>query len=369
MELAHKHLLVCQYLFVVFVSSFQLFLLDLYSNTNSIPRYIMQILTQLFENYFGEPLKNIEPIPGSGSNRLYVRLIGDKNRCIGMKGESEVENEAFIYLANHFFAKGLAVPQLYAISDDRMSYIQQDCGDVALFDFVASARIDNSYSDEQKKMLTDTLAALADVQVKGAEELDYSVCFPRAEFDRRCIFWDLNYFKYCFLRPYGVAFSENRLEDEFEQMADLLDAEVNDVFLYRDFQSRNVMISEGKPYFIDFQGGRRGQVYYDVASFLWQVEASYTAEMKDLLIDAYITSLRKYRNVDEAAFRRRLVHFALFRLLQVLGACGFRGLIEKKQYFIDTIPAAISNIQSLLDEVDFDEYPYLVEVLKGLSRK
>ncbi|MDD2797390.1 MAG: phosphotransferase [Bacteroidales bacterium] len=329
----------------------------------------MQILTQLFENYFGEPLKNIEPIPGSGSNRLYVRLIGEKNRCIGMKGESVVENEAFIYLANHFFSKGLTVPQLFAISEDRMSYIQQDCGDVPLFDFVASSRDDNQYSEAQKKMLVKTLESLADFQVKGAEEMDYSVCFPRPEFDRRCIFWDLNYFKYCFLRPYGVAFSENLMEDEFERMADLLDAEVNDVFLYRDFQSRNVMVSDETPYFIDFQGGRRGQVYYDVASFLWQVEANYSPEMKDLLIDAYITSLRKYRTVDEVAFRKRLVHFALFRLLQVLGACGFRGLIEKKQYFIDTIPAAIRNIHSLLDESDFDEYPYLVEVLRGISYK
>ncbi|MFZ4455449.1 MAG: aminoglycoside phosphotransferase family protein [Bacteroidales bacterium] len=329
----------------------------------------MQILTLLFENYFGEPLKTIEPIPGSGSNRLYVRLIGEKNRCIGMKGESIIENEAFISLANHFFSKGLAVPQLYAISEDRMSYIQQDCSDLALFDFVASARQDNNYSDEQKAMLCDTMVALADIQVKGAEDLDYSVCFPRAEFDRRCIYWDLNYFKYCFLRPYGVAFSENLLEDEFDRMADILDAETNDVFLYRDFQSRNVMISNGKPYFIDFQGGRRGQVYYDVASFLWQVEASYTSEMKDLLIDAYITSLRKYRTVDEVAFRKRLVHFALFRLLQVLGACGFRGLIEKKQYFINTIPAAIANIHSLIDEAGFEEYPYLVEILKVISRK
>lgn len=327
----------------------------------------MQVLTQLFEDYFGETLQRIEPIPGSGSNRLYVRLIGEKSRCIGMKGESVVENEAFIALANHFFSKDLAVPQLYAISDDRMSYIQQDCGDVALFDFVASSRENNNYTEEQKTMLCKTLEALADVQVKGAEDLDYSVCFPRAEFDLRCIYWDLNYFKYCFLRPYGVAFSENSLEDEFEKMAGVLDAEKNDVFLYRDFQSRNVMIHEGNPYFIDFQGGRRGQVYYDVASFLWQVEANYSEEMKDLLISTYITSLRKYRTVDENAFRKRLLHFALFRLLQVLGACGFRGLIEKKAYFIDTIPAAIRNIHSLLDEADFKEYPYLVEVLRSLK--
>ena len=327
----------------------------------------MQTLTQLFENYFGESLMSIEPIAGSGSNRLYVRLIGAQHQCIGMKGESIIENEAFIYLANHFFSKGLAVPQLYAISDDRMSYIQQDCSDVALFDFVASGRNDNNYSAKQKEMLCLTLVSLADIQVQGAVDLDFSICFPRPEFDRRCIFWDLNYFKYCFLRPYGVAFSENMLEDEFERMADILDAEPNDVFLYRDFQSRNVMILDEKPYFIDFQGGRRGQVYYDVASFLWQVEATYSHEMKNLLIDAYITSLRKYRGVDEVAFRKRLVHFALFRLLQVLGACGFRGLTEKKQYFIDTIPAAINNLQSLVDEVGFEEYPYLVQLIKGLN--
>ncbi len=327
----------------------------------------MNILTQLFEAYFGEQVKNIEPIKGSGSNRLYVRLIGEKNRCIGTKGESIVENDAFIALSNHFVSKGLPVPAVYAVSDDRMQYIQQDFGDLALFDYVEKGRADNNYSADEKAVLCQTLADLADIQVKGAEELDFSVCFPRAEFDRRCIFWDLNYFKYCYLRPAGVAFSENLLEDEFERMADLLDAEKNDVFLYRDFQSRNVIVQDGKPRFIDFQGGRRGQVYYDVASFIWQVEAHYSPEMVDLLLDAYITSLQKYRPVDEVAFKARLNHFALFRLLQVLGACGYRGLIERKQYFIDTIPNALYNINRLLDQAGFEEYPYLVSVLRNLK--
>lgn len=327
----------------------------------------METLKKLFEDYFGEPLKTTEAIPGSGSNRFYIRLIGEKNSCIATRGESTAENEAFIYLAQHFNGKGLPIPALYAVSEDRMHYIQEDLGDLALFDYVANGRETNNYSAEEKEILCKTMAALADVQVKGAEGLDYSVCFPRAEFDRRCIFWDLNYFKYCFLRPYGVAFSENALEDEFEIMADLLEAEENDVFLYRDFQSRNVIVKDGEPWFIDFQGGRCGQVYYDVASFIWQVEAHYSPEMTDLLIDSYLTSLRKYRPVDEVAFRERLRHFALFRLLQVLGAGGFRGLIEKKQYFIDMIPKAIRNINSLMGEEGFKEYPYLTSLLKDLS--
>ena len=209
---------------------------------------------------------------------------------------------------------------------------------------------------------------LPDIQFKGGDGMDYSVCFPCQSFDRRSIFWDLNYFKYSFLKATRLEFHEARLEDDFERLASVLlaDAPYN-TFMYRDFQARNVMVKDGEPWFIDFQGGRRGPVEYDVASFLWQARAAYPAQLREHLIDTYIESLGRYRKTEGDVFRRGLMHFVLFRTLQVLGAYGFRGYFERKQHFLQSIPAAIGNLKDLLDAgVGESDYPYLISVLRGL---
>jgi hypothetical protein len=200
----------------------------------------------------------------------------------------------------------------------------------------------------------------------GAEGFDFSRCFPQPEFGSRSIMWDLNYFKYCFLKATGMEFQESRLEDDFQQMCRVLLQDGSSTFLYRDFQSRNVMIKDGEPYFIDFQGGRRGPVYYDVASFLWQAKANYPKELRDELLQTYVKALRAYMPVDEADFRNQLRHFVLFRTLQVLGAYGFRGYFEKKPHFIQSVPFAIHNLRELLYE-DYSEYPYLCDLLRKLT--
>lgn len=196
--------------------------------------------------------------------------------------------------------------------------------------------------------------------------MDFSYCYPLAEFNRRSILWDLNYFKYCFLKTTGLEFQENLLEDDFEHMADALLQIQPQVFMYRDFQSRNVMLREGKPYFIDFQGGRKGPFYYDVASFLWQAKANYPDSLRQELIDEYLDALQPYHAIGKEQFLATLRHFVLFRTLQVLGAYGFRGYFEKKAHFIQSVPYAIENLRQLL-ETDFPEYPYLCLVLRKLT--
>ena len=318
----------------------------------------MNELRELYAKYVGYQADELrEMLSLSGSNRRYFRILGKKN-LIGVYGTSKDENEAFIYLAGHFHGKGLPVPEVYCCSDDGLFYLQEDLGDATLFDAIEK----NGFFDEsERQLLHTTISLLPSFQVLGAEGLDFSRCYPQPEFDRRTILWDLNYFKYCFLKATGVDFQENRLEDDFQQMCNVLLQERAATFLYRDFQSRNVMIKAGKPYFIDFQGGRKGPVYYDVASFLWQAKANFTKELRDDLLETYI----KCYPFDEAGFRDRLRHFVLFRTLQTLGAYGFRGYFERKPHFIQSIPFAIANLRELLQE-DFPEYPYLCELLHQL---
>ena len=204
------------------------------------------------------------------------------------------------------------------------------------------------------------------IQFVGADGFDFSQCYPQAEFNQRSILWDLNYFKYCFLKATGMEFQEDRLEDDFQKMADVLLRNSSATFMYRDFQSRNVMIKNGEPWLIDFQGGRKGPVYYDVASFLWQAKAKYPEELRQELLHEYMDALRQYIPVDERYFMSQLRHFVLFRTLQVLGAYGFRGYFEKKPHFIQSVPFAIENLRQLLKE-DYPEYPYLSHVLRELT--
>lgn len=326
----------------------------------------MQQLVSLFTAYTGKATPTVEALPSSGSNRRYYRLTRDDQSLIGVHGESRDENRAFIHLARHFREKGLNVPEVLAISKDELFYIQQDLGNTILFDSIKGGRLTGVFSHDEKELLHQAIAMLADFQVKGAEGLDFNACYPLAEFDKRSIHWDLNYFKYSFLKTTGMDFREDLLENDFEKLATDLLQDQSDTFLYRDFQSRNVMLVDGTPYFIDFQGGRKGPVYYDVASFLWQAKANFPGELRDELVETYITSLRKYRPVDEVHFRNQLRLFVLFRTLQVLGAYGFRGYFEKKPHFIQSIPFALDNLRELLKE-GFEEYPYLHGMLTKMT--
>ena len=317
-------------------------------------------LRDLSVRYSGCEAETAVRLTAAGSNRVYYRFsYADGRTVVGVEGTNPDENKAFLVIGRHLREAGLPVPEILAVSDSGMCYLLQDLGDKALFDLMESARESGTYSAEQVGLLEKVMRLLPDIQFKGGDGMDYSVCFPCQSFDRRSIFWDLNYFKYSFLKATGLEFHEAKLEDDFDRLASVLlaDAPYN-TFMYRDFQARNVMVKDGEPWFIDFQGGRRGPVEYDVASFLWQARAAYPAQLREHLIDTYIESLGRYRKTEGDVFRRGLMHFVLFRTLQVLGAYGFRGYFERKQHFLQSIPAAIGNLKDLLDAgVGERDYP------------
>ena len=326
---------------------------------------ITEELTRLYATTVGHEPETIEELPSSGSNRRYFRLKGEPT-LIGVSGESVEENRTFLYMAEHFRLKGLPVPAVLARSADDLYYLQEDLGDTLLFNAIEKGRKTSVFSEEEKQLLRKTIRLLPAVQFAGGDGMDFSRCYPQAEFNRRSILWDLNYFKYCFLKATGLDFQEDRLEDDFQKMADVLLRSSSATFMYRDFQSRNVMIKDGEPWLIDFQGGRKGPVYYDVASFLWQAKANYPDSLRQELLQDYMEALRKYQPVDENYFHAQLRHFVLFRTLQVLGAYGFRGYFEKKPHFIQSVPFAIGNLRRLLQE-PYPEYPYLCQLLRDLT--
>ena len=295
-----------------------------------------------------------------GSNRIYTRETDANGRSvIRVQGTNRDENRAFIYMARHFHDLGLPVPELYSVSDDEMSYTQEDLGDTILFD-----HLDN-YT-----LLERTRRALAHIQVTGAQDFDWSVCFPVPAMDERAIRWDLNYFKYCFLKGTKIEFSEPKLEDEFDKLVKVILEQPAETFLYRDFQSRNVMIRDNQPYFIDFQGGRRGPTQYDVASFLWQAKANFPPALREQLVDAYLDELENITHhtsyiIHRDSWKSALPHFVLFRTLQVLGAYGYRGYFERKPHFLESIPLALKNLREVLEQLK-EEYPYLYALSNNL---
>ena len=329
---------------------------------------MIQTLQSLYLALTEHEPTSTEALTPAGSNRRYYRLStpGEKS-LIGVEGTSVDENRAFISLARHLRAKGLSVPEVKAVSDDMLCYLQEDLGDTSLFALINPALSSESDSTLVHSLLREVMRQLPDIQFKGADGFDFSVCYPLPSIDRRSIMWDLNYFKYCFLKSTGIDFSEPALEDDFEHLCDVLLREPCDTLMYRDFQSRNVMVHDGKPYFIDFQGARRGPVQYDVASFLWQARACFSDALKEELIDVYLQALQPWRQTDGNTFRHTLHYFVLFRQLQVLGAYGFRGKVEGKAHFLQSIPFAIGALRHELEQHSFAEIPYLQQLLTQMT--
>ena len=330
----------------------------------------MRKLLDLYKHWAGAEPVQTSKLPGAGSNREYYRLTdADGHSVIGVIGTSRDEDHAFIYLCNHFNKRKLPVPKVLAVSDDELRYLQTDLGTTSLFDVIAGGReAGGRYNLEEQQLLKKTIRQLPNIQIRGARGLDFNQCYPQPEFDTNSVLFDLNYFKYCFLKATELDFHELKLEANFHLFAKDLTAEPSDSFLYRDFQARNVMIDDkGEPCFIDFQGGRKGPYYYDLASFLWQASARYPNKLRRELVYEYYQSLSHYTEVPSTRhFVNRLSLFVLFRTLQVLGAYGFRGYFEHKKHFIDSIPPAIQNLRELL-KLNCFPYPYMMDMLKRLT--
>ena len=324
----------------------------------------MLALKELYKKAFGAEAVSVEKLPGAGSNRQYYRMTAtDGQTYIGCIGTSTEENHAFITLTRHFTEKQLSVPHLYAVSDDESCYIQEDLGDQSLFQIIKKREY--GWQD----LVKETLRQLVRFQFEGAKGLDFSVCYPQPEFDKENVMFDLNYFKYCYLKATGIDFHEVRLQRDFEHLAErLVNIPHPTTFMYRDFQARNIMVKGGKPYFIDYQGGRKGPFYYDVASFLWQASAGYSDEERREFADFYFTNLSTQTS-NLSTLSSDLNLFVLFRLLQVLGAYGFRGYFERKKHFLDSIPPALENLRKTIAEGIADDYHELKRICQQLVKK
>lgn len=326
-------------------------------------------IIQLFENHFSEKAESVEMLPGSGSYREYCRIKSPKRTVIGAFNADIKENTAFLSFTSHFKKSGIPVPEVFAVSADLKKYLLEDLRDVTLFDFLSDTREKEGFSENIIEEYRKVLRQLPRIQILAGKELDYSVCYPRAAFDKQSMMWDLNYFKYYFLKLAKIQFDEQALEDDYQAFCNFLLSADSDYFLYRDFQSRNVMLKEGEVYFIDYQGGRRGALQYDLASLLYDGKADIPESIRQLLFDFYVAELKKYIKVDDTGFAAYFKGFVLIRIMQAMGAYGFRGFYEKKEHFLKSIPFALKNLEFLLADLNLPvELPELVKVLKELTQ-
>lgn len=320
-------------------------------------------ISALFTAYFGEKPAGVEWLPASGSARQYCRIFVHDKTYIGVWHGNLQENNLFVEFSRHFRKKGLHVPEVYCVSGDGQMYIQEDLGSVMLLDKVEQQTGGGGLNEPLLELYRKALSELLRFQWIGGEGLDYSRCIPRPVFDRQCILWDLNYFKYCFLRLAGADFSEQGLEQDFMALADVLEQSSPVYFMFRDFQSRNIMVREEEVWFIDYQGGRQGALQYDVASLLYDAIVQMPDKQREELLDFYIRELQQYRKTDPEMFRRLYYRFVLVRLLQAMGAFGLRGLYEKKQHFIDSIQPGLQTLVRLFDSGRLDnDYPEIRKV-------
>ncbi len=314
---------------------------------------VQPILEALFEQHFGKPPATVLPIGGDGSARAMYRVVGEEyETAVGVVGPDHEENRTFLSYSRAFRSAGLPVPEIYGVDEAAGVYILEDLGETTLFDALMVAREDEGVNFPESLMATykRVLEVLPRFQVEGGKVVDYSVAYPRAAFDKQSILWDLNYFKYHFLKLAQIPFSEARLETDFVNLtAFLLRADCRH-FLYRDFQSRNIMLRDEEPWFIDYQGGRKGALQYDVASLLYDAKAEIPEAIRDALLEHYLDSLEKYfPGMDRKLFRMHYRGYVLVRILQALGAYGYRGFFERKQHFLQSVPPAIQNIERLLE--------------------
>ena len=335
----------------------------------------MNRLLELYRTLYHTAPLTTEAITGSGSSRQYYRLGDAEHTVIGTIGTSLEENSAFLGLTRHFEQCGLPVPHILAVSSDSMAYLQTDLGTTSLYQAISEGRQSGTYSAAHKELLQAAVALLPRFQILGAEHLDTSLCYPTPRMDETTIHFDLNYFKYCYLKLLpGIDFNELNLQQDFNRLCHDILALIDDsrpTLILRDFQARNIILrptSSGTsaPCLIDYQGCRMGPAEYDLASFLWQASARYPSALREELIDTYVRSANELRPTDAHEVRQRLRLMVLFRLLQVLGAYGFRGLYERKAYFLNSIPYALASLKELLTSGIASPYPYLQQILKQI---
>jgi aminoglycoside/choline kinase family phosphotransferase len=333
----------------------------------------MEVLKRLFEQHFHSPIERVQPLQGQlgGSGRKIIRLSSEKLSAIGILYDVRDENVAFLEFSRHFRRHGLPVPEIYAEDLSHGAYLEEDFGSTTLFEFLSDHRNGATIAPEAVEAYRKVVAVLPRFQVEAGSDLNYKVCYPRASFDRQSIAWDLNYFKYYFLRLAGIPFNEQALERDFSRLTKLLLSASRDYFLYRDFQSRNIMLrkslNEDQPFFLDYQGGRKGALQYDIASLLYDAKADLPPDLRQQLLDHYLDSLSGFLDLDRSAFMQYYYAYVYVRIMQALGAYGFRGFYERKEHFLQSVPYALKNIRWLLHNVELPvALPTLMEAFKSV---
>lgn len=330
----------------------------------------MDVLKKLFEQHFRSPAVRVQPLQGQlgGSGRAILRLTGENASAIGVVYGVREENVAFLEFSRHFRTHGLPVPEIYAEDLSHGAYLEEDLGDTTLFEFLAANRDGGRIASEAVAAYRKVVDVLPRFQIEAGRDLNYKVCYPRGSFDRQSIAWDLNYFKYYFLRLSGIAFNEQALEDDFGRLTRFLLTAPRDYFLYRDFQSRNVMLREGRPFFVDYQGGRKGALQYDIASLLYDAKADLPPELRQQLLDHYIGRLADFIDIKHEVFMLYYYAYVYVRIMQALGAYGFRGFYERKPHFLQSVPFALKNLRWLLSNVELPiALPALVSAFKEMA--
>jgi aminoglycoside/choline kinase family phosphotransferase len=324
----------------------------------------MDILNKLFEEYFHSPVKRVQPLQGElgGSGRKIIRLSNERCSAIGILYGVREENAAFLEFSKHFRKHGLPVPEIYGEDLNRGAYLEEDLGDTTLFQFLSKNRSGEEIAPPVAEAYRKVVVMLPRFQVEAGRDLNYNVCYPIGSFDRQSVAWDLNYFKYYFLRLAGIPFNEQALENDFGRLTEFLMTAERDYFLYRDFQSRNVLLRDGQPFFVDYQGGRKGALQYDIASLLFDAKADLPPTLREDLLHHYLRTLASYIKVDHDAFLRHYYAYVYVRIMQALGAYGFRGFYERKTHFLQSVPYALKNLRWLLHHV---ELPIALPTLLG----
>ncbi len=329
----------------------------------------MDVLKELFEQHFHSPVARMQPLQGelSGSGRKIIRVAGEKLTAIGILYGVREENAAFLEFSRHFRRHGLPVPEIYAEDLTRGAYLEEDLGDTTLFEFLSKNRAGGNIAPQVVEAYRQVVAALPRFQVEAGRDLNYKVCYPCAAFDAQSIAWDLNYFKYYFLRLAGIPFNEQALEDDFGRLTKFLLTADCGYFLYRDFQSRNVMLRDGRAFFLDYQGGRKGALQYDIASLLFDAKADLPPELRRQLLDHYLDTLARFIHLDRAVFMRHYYAYVYVRIMQALGAYGFRGFYERKAHFLQSVPFALKNLRWLLHHVELPvALPALIDAFMNM---
>lgn len=335
---------------------------------------IKNIIIELIAKDLSENTSDIKMLPASGSSRIYFRAFTDNGTYIATYNPNAEENFAFLRFTCHFEKKGLPVPKILSVNSDMTCYIQSDFGDVSLFHLVQDCVKDSYFDNNTINLYKEAIDKLIDFQTKGNEGLDYTIAYPTQSFDRQSVIDDLNYFKYYFLKLNDeIIFNETRLNYDFQTFADFIMQAPNDFFMYRDFQSRNIMIKDNHTYFIDYQGGRRGPLQYDIVSLLYQVKAQLPQHIREELLSHYKQILSSKANTEDLHFDYYYHAFVMLRLMQVLGAYGYRGIIQKKQHFLSSIPYALKELSYLSETIqlpfEVKELSSVLAQLKNILRK